>query len=210
MKLTTLILLITISPYSNLHAQLLQSYGLKVGVVGANQSWRFLGVPELPTNNRWGFTASAFLEFFDHSSLSVLLEVQYTQKGMSESIPLTTESQPEGTGEFRTIRPRADYISMPLLVKLRYPQSVLSPYLIAGPRVDRLLYTRGDGYDAVVDKFHTFEFGATIGIGLENTSLLPVSVLAEFRYNASFTHSFRNDYVNVTNRSIDFVVGVHL
>jgi hypothetical protein len=192
------------------HAQLLKGYGLKLGTVAANQTWQYTGIPDLPRDTRWGFTAIAFVELLDLANFSALIEVQYTQKGFIESIPITTESQPDGTGEFVTKRPRVDYLSIPLLAKVRLPISDIALYAVAGPRYDMLLGKKSDGYDAVIDKFKTSEFGATFGVGVELTSILPRSVLAEFRYNPSFTGAFNNNYLTVRNRSFDFLLGARL
>ena len=204
------LLILVFFVYSTSHAQLVRGYGLKLGVVAANQSWRYTGTAELPTDHRWGFTAVGYLELLDIPILSALVEVQYTQKGMSESLPITTESQPEGTGEFITKRPRVDYLSIPVLAKVRLSMPVVVPYLVAGPRLDFLLSKKGEGYDAVINKFKTTGFGATLGVGVEVTSLLPISLLAEFRYNPSFDDAFSNSFLTVKNRSLDFLLGVRL
>lgn len=211
MKTTKLIVVVSVLMlHSTTHAQLVRGYGLKLGVTAANQSWHFADTPELLTDNRWGFTASGFLEFLDLPFLSAVVEVQYARKGMSESIPITTESQPEGTGQFITKRPRVDYLSIPFLAKVRFSTPVITPYLIAGPRLDFAVSKNGDGYDVVIDKFESSEFGVTLGVGVEISSLLPISVLAEFRYNSSLKDSFNNNFLTVRNRSLDFLLGVRL
>jgi hypothetical protein len=201
---------IVVTAWSYLPAQLVKGFGVKIGTAFADQSWQYVGTPEWPTTNRLGFTANAFVELFDHSCIGGVIEIQYTQKGMTQSVPITTQSQPEGTGQFITVSPRVDYISIPILAKLRYPESFLSPYVFAGPRIDCLIYKQGNGYDAVIDKFKTVELGATIGAGIEVESPLPVSVLAEFRYDLSFAHSFQNDFLSVTNHSFGFVIGFRI
>jgi len=76
--------------------------------------------------------------------------------------------------------------------------------------LDFLLSKKGEGYDAVINKFKTTGFGATLGVGVEVTSLLPISLLAEFRYNPSFDDAFSNSFLTVKNRSLDFLLGVRL
>lgn len=211
MKTANLIIMVSVLVlYSNTHAQLIRGYGIKLGAVAANQTWHYTSIPELPTDNRWGFTTVGFVEVLDISSLSVLVELQYSQKGMSETIPITSISQPEGTGQFITKSPRVDYLSIPVLVKARFSTPVIVPYLIAGPRLDFLLSKKGDGFDEVIDKFRTSELGATVGVGMEVASLLSISLLAEFRYNASFNDAFNNNLLTVKNRSLDFLLGVQL
>ena len=97
-----------------------------------------------------------------------------------------------------------------MLAKVRLPISDIVLYAVGGPRYDILLSKKGDGYDVVIDKFRSSEFGATFGVGVELTSILPRSVLAEFRYNPSFTDAFNNNFLTVRNRSLDFLLGVRL
>lgn len=207
-RIAVLVLFSMVSLPSN--AQLLTAYGIKLGAVAANQTWDYTSFPDFKTDNRWGFTAEGFVELFDLPFLTAVVELQYTQKGMSESIPVTTESQPDGTGELLTLHPRVDYLSIPVLAKLRLSGPVITPYVIVGPRFDFLLSKRGEGYDLVIDKFKGSDFGATLGIGVEADLLSPISLLTEVRYNPSFTNAYQNQSLTVTNRSFDFLVGVRL
>lgn len=209
-KKTTLCIALILVFTTGTNAQFVKGFGIKMGTVAANQSWHFTSLPDLQSENRWGFTVVPFVELFDLARFSVLVEAQYTQKGFKQSLPVTTESNPEGTGEFITKRPKVDYLSIPLLAKLKLPLSGFVPYLIAGPRFDVLLSTSADGYGAVVDKFKTSEFGATVGAGVELTVLPAIGLLAEFRYNPSVTDAFSTNFVTVRNRSFDFLVGVRL
>lgn len=155
-------------------------------------------------------TSGVYLELLDVPLISLVAEIQYTQKGMTFSIPVTTESQPNGTGKFMTISPRVDYLSVPLLAKLRLKWLLFTPYLIAGPRADVLVSRRGGGYEDVVDKFESTDIGATFGVGVELHTLLPVGLLAELRYNPSFRDSYKDDFLTVRNRSFDFLLGLQL
>jgi hypothetical protein len=199
-----------LSAASMTHAQLVRGYGIKLGTVAANQSWKYADTPELTTSERWGVTGGVYVELLDLPLVSVVGEIQYTKKGMTFSAPVTTELQPNGTGQFITQSPKVDYLSIPVLAKVRLPFPAISPYLIAGPRADLLLSKKGDGYDAVVDNFKTTEVGGTFGLGVEVHTLLPVGLLAEIRYNPSFRDAFKNEFLSVRNHSFDFLVGLQL
>jgi len=209
-SLTVGISLIVLISTSNTHAQLLRGFGLKVGAVSAYQSWKYASIPDLPTETRWGLTGAGFFEFFDLPLLSGVLEFQYTQRGMTLTLPVYTESNPEVPAYYRTNRPRVDYLSIPILAKVRLNTPLLVPYLVAGPRWDFLISKKGDGFDTVVDKFKTSEFNATFGIGVELSEFLPTVLIAEFRYNPSFSDAFNNNFLAVRNRSFDFLLGVRL
>jgi hypothetical protein len=199
-----------VSAASMTHAQLVRGYGIKLGTVAANQTWKYTGAPELTTSERWGVTGGVYIELLDLPVIGVVGEIQYTQKGMKFSIPVTTASQPEGTGQFITLSPKVDYLSVPVLAKVRLPFPAFSPYIIAGPRMDLLLSKRGDGFDAVVDEFKSTEVGGTFGVGVELRTLLPVGLLAEIRYNPSFRDAFKSEFLSVRNHSFDFLVGLQL
>jgi hypothetical protein len=103
-----------------------------------------------------------------------------------------------------------DYLSVPVLAKVRLSFPAITPYLIAGPRADLLLSKKGDGFDAVIDKFKSTDVGGTFGLGVELHTLLPVGLLAEIRYNPSFRDAFKNEFLSVRNHSFDFLVGLQL
>ncbi len=191
-------------------AQLNRTYGIKIGAVAANESWTDIGGFNWKTDTRWGFTAAVYAEAPLWKFLSAQGEIQYTQKGMNFSIPVTTASQPDGSGQYYTISPRIDYISIPILAKLRIPFAVVTPYVLIGPRFDFLLSRYPDGLDQVVNNFDKMDYGLTLGAGLELNSLFPFGLLAEFRYNPNAYDSYRSGSQSVSNRSMDFLVGIRL
>ncbi len=204
---TILVFVLTLS--TSIHAQFLRGCGLKAGIVAANQKWNYAYSFEHTYDYKWGLTLGGFIEFLDDDYFSIVVEAQYTQKGMYLSIPVTTETQPDGTGEYITHSPRTDYLSLPLLLKVRYSIPVVTPYIIIGPRLDVLLSKNGDGFDVVIEKFDATDFGLTIGLGMRFSGLLPNDVLTEFRYNPNLNNSFDNNYLTVRNHSLDFMVGIY-
>jgi hypothetical protein len=203
-----------LSASSMTHAQLVRGYGIKLGTVAANQTWQSRLPSNLtfdwPNEYRWGTTGGVYVELLDIPLLSLIAELQYTQKGMRYPIEQTSVLQPDGTGQFVTLSPRVDYISIPLLAKLRFQVPSFTPYLIAGPRADLLVYRRGGGFEAIVDEFKSTDAGGTFGLGVEMHSLLPVGLLAEIRYNPSFSDVYKNEFLSVRNHSFDFLVGLQL
>jgi hypothetical protein len=119
---------------------------------------------------------------------------------------VTTPSKPEG--ELRSIRPRADYLALPLLFKVRFDAGVVSPYVIGGPRFDFLLSAEGDVISFVYDDLKNIDAGASFGLGVEVPMDLGRHVLVEFRLSPTFTEAFRSDMVTVRNRSMEFLAGI--
>jgi len=183
--MTTKLLVCFLLIVTTAEGQIVKGFGLKAGAVSSNQNWEYAFTPSLDTDDRLGFTGGVFVEGLSTTFFSVVAEVQITQKGMGWTIPITTQTQPDGTGRFITMRTRVSYVAVPLLVRLKLPTEVLEPYILVGPRIDLLLSNGGDGFEIVLDKFRKTELNATLGVGIEAPFILPVALLLEFRYNPS-------------------------
>lgn len=200
----TLVAFLTIS--STAQAQLMRGYGIKGGAVSSNQSWHSVNSStNLPTSDRWGFTLAGFLEFLNFPFLSSLLEAQYTQKGMIVTLPLVSVAEPYDPPLYATYRPRIDYLSILLLLKLRPPIDLVRPYVIVGPRLDLYILERDDRFYFNTHQFEPSDFGLVMGIGIELEH--PIPILVEFRYNPNYSDSLVDNFNSVRNRSRDFLVG---
>ena len=188
-------------------AQAIRTFGVKGGAVTASQTWDYVSpFTDLDTERRWGIDIGVFVEWLNMPVFSFSSEVHYIQKGMKISLPVTTEQNPAGTGEYWTRSPRVDYISVPMLGKARFMDAQVSPYIIAGLRVDFLLQTKGEGFEAVLDKFEKVDFGATVGAGIEVKSFEPVQLGIEFRLSPSFKDGYSSSFTKVRNSSMEFLL----
>ena len=189
------------------NAQLVKNYGLKVAVTSADQEF---GVT-LETKRRVGFNIGAFVEWFDVPFFSVLTQVEYTQRGTGEVFIMTGPSGPEPIGT-KTLYSRLDYVSLPVLAKLRFQTGLVSPYILAGPRIDFLLGYKSDegAFNTLYDRFKKTTLGGSAGIGVEIESILPVTLLAEARYNFDLVDSYDAYSWKVRNNTIDFWLGIAL
>lgn len=185
-------------------SQAIRTVGVKVGAVSASQTWHYASIPDLDTERRWGIDFGVYAEWLNMPVFSFSTEVHYVQKGMKESLLITTEQNPDGTGEYLTRSPRVDYLSVPVLAKARLLDGELSPYIVADPRVDFLLQTKGEGFDLVLDRFAKVDFGATVGVGFEIKSLEVVKLGIEFRFSPSLKDGFSSAFMNVRNNSMEF------
>ena len=191
------------------NAQLLSGFGVKGGAVSAIQSWDYPAFgTSLPNDHRWGIDLGVFVEGLRLPYFSVLGEVHYIQKGFSTSLLITTPQSPDGTGEFLTLRPRLDYLSIPILAKLRFETGVLTPYIYAGPRFDIRLGHNEELVGAVYEKFKSTDVGASLGVGLELPLTAMPDLLVEFRYSPSFADAFKTQSVIVRNESFEILLGV--
>ncbi len=206
-KKLILIIIASFWCFTTINAQLIRGYGIKVGTVSANQTWNYTTLSDLSTESRWGLTLSGFVEVLDIPYFSIVAELQYAQKGTKILIPETGPEDPAIIGT-ETISPRVDYLSIPILVKIRFSNPLIEPYIMAGPRVDVLLSKSGDAMSDVVDKFKSSDYGLTVGVGAEIGSWCPLHLLAEVRYNTSLNKAYDSDGVNVRNESLDLIVGI--
>jgi hypothetical protein len=189
------------------HAQFVRSCGLKVGAISAKQTWNYKINFHFPAESRWGIDAGVFVEVFDLPYISVLGELHYIQKGFSITGPATIFAMPEGTGEYITEKPRVDYLSIPLLAKLRFETAAVIPYFVAGARLDFLL---GREPKWLFDNFRSIDVGASVGAGLEVPLKIVPSILVEFRYSPSFSEAFSSYHLTVKNESLELLMGVRL
>ena len=205
-----LIIVIILFVFSRVvRAQLISSYGIKIGMTEASQSWNYSGYLsniKVFNKSRSGLDFGIYTEWFNIPVISVLTEIHYIQKGCKDDISVRTSEFPLGTGETRTIIPRIDYISIPILSKVRYNIEFINIYAIAGPRLDVLIGKNSEAVGAVFDDLKKTDFGETFGMGLE----LPIKTIyhigLEFRYSLSSQNIFTNEWLKVKNKSLEFLL----
>jgi len=199
--------LLLILPSAGLNARVASSSGIKIGAVSASQTWDYSALSDPDFKSRLGLDVGLFVEAFDLRVASVLLEAHYVQKGFSDEQVVTGPDNPDGTGEILEISPRVDYLSFPLLLKVDLPL-FLSPYLLAGPRLDLRIGQKPEGYQAVLDDLERLDTGVTVGVGIEPLPLSPANIVVEIRYSPGFREIFDNGNLTVKNKSLEFLVGV--
>jgi opacity protein-like surface antigen len=204
------VLFLLFMSFSMGHSQLIRGYGIKAGVAFANQDWRYDASGSLNTDRRKGVDVGAFVEWLDIPFLSVVTEAHYIQKGFSENIAVTSEEYPDGTGQVVTHTPELDYLSIPVLAKMRYDFLNISLYGFAGPRYDILVSTKSDVFGAVLDNIKSSELGATLGLGIDCSLPALFKIGAEIRYSPDIQNIYSKNILTVKNRSWEMLVVVTL
>jgi len=147
-------------------------------------------------SRRNGFNIALFYEFGNHKFLSFIAQIEYAQKGFVEKQVETNE-----TGEIiQNVKAntRLDYLSIPLLIKFKYPRITPEPYFIFGPRFEYLINKRNgvfhfsqiDFKSQFVDHLDKFVFGGSFGAGFRLAKIYRLNTLLEFRYHFDFSDSF--------------------
>ncbi|MGH7601381.1 MAG: porin family protein [bacterium] len=204
----------------SVQAQLLKGYGIKAGVNSSNTA---LSIPqsafEIDTQRRTGVNAALFIEWGGSSFYSLVTQVEYAQRGFAEEQEITGENNPEPLGKVRAST-RLDYISLPILLKLQYRKLAISPYLIAGPRVDFLVNREVGEFDFVIGNSKVSveselskivddrALGGTVGLGFNAQKFLPLPLLVEGRYNFDFTDNSKSPPLQGKNNSFDVWLGI--
>lgn len=202
--------MLTISSIATSQAQFLKGYGLKIGATLASEDWDYSRLStDFTPDKRWGLNLGVFSEFLDIPYANIVIELNYVQKGMKEEVPVTTTTNPDGTGEYITWDTRIDYLNLSALGKLKSKFGQFTPYIMIGPKVDfKLNVENSFGITNVVeDEFKTIMYGAKIGGGVE-FKFSTFSLLAELLCDHNFNDLFENENLTVTASSIDFRLGV--
>lgn len=189
------------------HARVLEGYGVKAGVVIAEQDFDYAEDFDFDTKNRAGLDVGVYLEWLDIPFFSLLTEAHYIQKGMVNENPRTDEfGHPMSPVEHSN---RVDYLSIPILAKVTFRTGRVRPYFVLGPRIDFLLGYESRILKDIYDGFEDTNVGGTIGIGVERKTKL-LNMLLELRYSPDFTDAFEKDVLKVKNNSFEILIGLEL
>ena len=186
-----------------------KSYGFKLGLAVANQDWNYSNRPDFERKTRTGLDIGGFIEFFNVPYFSLMVELHYIQKGFKtkvQSIVATDEPVEDSIG--MEISPRMDYVSLPILAKVRYETDFLSPYAALGPRFEYMLDYNDDG--SFYQKFSTFAFGFTSAMGVDIMTLEPINGFFEVRYSPDLIGVFSSSTLTVKNRTVEVLAGVRV
>lgn len=202
-------------------AQIVDRVGLKGGLVSASASGN-LGPLDLERHTGWG--ATLFVERDLLSFLALVGEAGYTQGGFVET---TEERAPDGTVE-QTARAntRIDYLTIPVLTKLKFDLTAIQLYAMAGPRLDVLIGREPGVFEYqsapidesksdVVSAYTSPVLGATVGLGVSTSKVLPGQLLVEARWAPDVTESFETEMFvdaprDVRNSAVVVMIGIGL
>lgn len=196
---------------ATLDAQLVRSYGVKLGGASACQSFEYTAASivqssDLDLKRRTGFGAAAYCEWFRLPVISVVTQAEYRQGGVGMNyLHIGPNGEDLGTITEHT---RIDYLSLAALVKARTSGSLARPYVMAGLRRDRMV---GVGVGLSHELFRQFEkdvAGASFGAGLEFLLVRQMTVLIEARHDVDLSDAYHGEFLRVRNNSTSLWLGV--
>jgi len=197
---------------SIIHCQIIKSFGPRVGLTYSDISTDFF--PET-YSGKTGLNFGLSSEMFPKGMFSLILELNYLQKGFNEEM-VELNDLGEKIKDVKAEN-KLYYLSVPLHAKFRF-EHPLNPYLSIGPRFDYLLnkengvfhFSQGKFKSELLNYYKDFAYGASGAIGIEIQELLSQTIVLEFRYNMDFNNSVdENNRLKIKNRSIDFWLGLN-
>ena len=199
------------------HARAFEHWGVRAGYTGAEQQWTHDFISESDLSMRSGFHIGVFSEWFDYHNLSLQASMTIEQKGVTMQVSERAVFLPGGASQdFGSTL--SYYLSFPILVKYTFGSQGLSPYLMAGPRIDVFLgYVKNEDHFAwgIEDEWDQVVFGLSGGVGLIHR-FGRQAVFIEFVYNydpypiIEFTNGLTGNTQSMTNRSFNISLGVRV
>jgi len=202
-------------------SQILNSYGIKSGLNSAWQTETLFG-KNYPSGNKQGFVFGIYAEWLKSPWYSINTEVNYSQKGNQWVSSLVYILNGDVINTVSDIR--VNYLSVLITPDIYMELLGIKFYAFAGPRIDFELnkYYNVTGTDPmsrsrwassdneILKKYKSFQYGFTVGVGLQIKDILPLPVGVEVRYNPNTSNVWEDEYSNTKNYSLDFLLTVAL
>lgn len=136
-------------------------FGLRAGANSARLSGQDIQDFSDTIKNKSGLVAGIFFSINLGKALTIQPEILYTMKGATLSDP-----NPEYSGKLY-----ADYVEIPILLKLKIPLPLVQPLVFAGPSVGFKLREKyvinGQNIELQESLFKNNDYGAIFGAGLD-------------------------------------------
>lgn len=189
-------------------AQLLNGYGIKLGMGFTNHTWHYIPVDfDLDWENNTGMSARVFADFLDLSNFNIEGEIGYSQKGASLEVFTTGPESPNIV--IQKLTNPLHYISAALMGKAKYNLGIFNPYLLLGPQFNYLVGK--DQEKKFAGPYHHFKksvLGYTAGAGSE-LNILSMNLLVEYRFEKDLTNNNYNlSTIDIRNYSHSVLLGV--
>lgn len=192
----------------------LSNFGIKGGINISNSDFGN-DLLDDKSENKTGFNAGLFYDFLNFTNVSFSAETEYSQKGFENEYITADKNGNVITSE--TIHSNLNYIDAAVLVKFFLETKNVNPYLSLGPVLgfyagysvsssvsNDTLFSN----NSILEDLKSPSLGIEAGIGAEFKKILPVSIIAEIRYNLDLTNSYTSDNVKFKNELFEFDLGI--
>jgi hypothetical protein len=177
---------------------ILMGVGVTGGATYCTQIWNYTDPPASDTKKyRLGFNGSIFIEMINHPTWRWVSELQYNKKG---GIDVTPNGDKFNNG--------IDYISFNNFLKLREQELTITPYLIAGPRLEYRIASHPQNNPDIINNFKTLHLSFSVGAGVEFLKFNPWLWFVEFQFNPDLTNAFQNPDLRIKHRAFELRIGL--
>ncbi len=199
MKLLSVLFLFV---YVNLYAQLIQDYGIKIGLVNSQmnltlleEQFSNLGEPNIFKYNRIGTTFGLFLLMLDNENLNIETEFSYHEEGAQDEVYLRDTENIDKIVSTIYWDHEFNFLRLGLYLRPKYKFSLFNLFLVLGPNINYLTKNATLVYlDEVVSSIH---YGYNLGVGITFNNIFHFPLLIEMKYNGYF-----NDFVNNSKKLV--------
>jgi hypothetical protein len=185
----------------------LKAFGVKAGSTTATQNWKYFDqAPEFRTGDLQAFTVGVFAEWVDSPFFTIRTAVDYQPKGMQASYVIEPEGPPYNqSSQTITLDNRVDFLSLALFTDFKHEIGPVTPYLLAGPRLDLKIGQQiAPEFEDVADDFKSPLFGWSWGFGLQIKGL----ILVEYQQDVDVTNILDHPDLVVKGESHSWRAGV--
>ena len=188
-------------------SQSLQNYGLKTGLASTKQDYKNTMIDEDDYFRRNGLYLAVFKEWQLKNKFLILTQLEFVQKGTK-----TDYMHPIGDIRIKS-NFRANYIVLPVLLKMYINKGKISPYLFAGPNLNYLFFTDKES-EYFYDDFKKANLGVSFGFGIIHEIMKNRKLILEFRYDTNIFNDMdvKNDFsggrATAKNSSLFFIIGM--
>jgi hypothetical protein len=139
------------------------------------------------------------VDLWASNHFSFVTGLEYLQRGAGQAIPFRNSWLLRED----SLNARYQYLSLPLLIRLRYPNTALTPYALSGLSLNFNLKSIS-GMSPVLD--------ATIGVGIRAEDIIPLPAFIEGRYSFDLTPAVIQEmvvgYKSMSSNSFSIALGV--
>lgn len=209
------------------NAQVVDNYGVRVGIGSATQYWEDTDTRYIPEYSGWqksknGFIGQVFAEKYISTHFSLRPSIGYIQKGFTGKDHLAYSEKLVGyyAEDSRIV---LHDLSFDFALKYTPVSKKVKPYFIIGLRMDYLMdcrgiiiYYRGEYFQEQIpypyyriDEFtigDKLSYGALIGGGVSYNDLF----FLDFEYNPAITKNFERGTISIYDNYFSLTFGINI
>ena len=224
MRILILSFLLLFTSPIHVNSQIVNGCGFKVGLTSSNQLFDYsenFVLDDETYDYRYGLNLGLFAELFNVQYFSLIIDLSYNQKGMTDNTIATyvdTTSMGYSSRKLSLDR-RLDYFTISTNIRTRYDFNNFSPYILTGFRYDIFLEMKieklfnGTGINKIApddfwENYKGNTFGYNIGIGIEIKNLVTFPIILEWVYNHDLSKIKFHENLEIQNISSELKIGM--